>query len=55
MSHEIAHGFTEKSSDLVYAGQSGGLNEGYSDIMGALMEFYLNDSEDTPDFTVAEA
>ena len=55
VAHEIAHGFTEKSSDLFYFGQSGGLNEGYSDIMGVLLEFHLDDSMDTPDFTVGEA
>lgn len=38
----------------MYAYQPGGLNEGYSDIIGATMEFVLNDSEDTPDFTLGE-
>ena len=25
---EIAHGFTNKASDLIYGGESGGMNEG---------------------------
>ena len=28
---EIAHAFTDKGSDLVYAGESGGMNEGLSE------------------------
>lgn len=52
--HELAHGITNYASGLVYAYQPGGLNEGYSDIIGATMEFVLNDSEDVADFTLGE-
>jgi Zn-dependent metalloprotease len=38
--HEIDHGFTSKHSNLTYAGQSGGLNEGFSDIAGKTAEAY---------------
>ncbi len=38
--HEITHGVTVASSDLVYADESGGLNEGMSDIMGAVCEWF---------------
>lgn len=38
--HEIAHGMTEKTAGLVYEGQSGGINEAMSDIMGTAVEFY---------------
>ncbi|MFZ2315981.1 MAG: M4 family metallopeptidase [Gammaproteobacteria bacterium] len=38
--HEIAHGFTEQHSDLQYYGQSGGLNEAFSDMAGVSAEFY---------------
>ena len=38
--HEINHGFTSNHSDLIYANQSGGLNEGFSDIAGTVAEFY---------------
>ena len=54
IAHEIGHGYTEKSSNLEYFGQSGGLNEGYSDILGTLLEFHVNDSQDTPDFLIGE-
>jgi len=52
--HELAHGVTNYASGLVYAYQSGGLNEGYSDIVGATMEYVINDSKDTPDFNLGE-
>jgi pseudolysin/vibriolysin len=39
-SHEISHGFTEQNSNLQYSGQSGGMNEAYSDIAGEAAEFY---------------
>ena len=42
VAHEINHGFTEFHSNLEYAGMSGGLNESFSDIAGALAEFNLD-------------
>jgi pseudolysin/vibriolysin len=39
-SHEISHGYTEQNSNLAYTGQSGGMNEAYSDIAGEAAEFY---------------
>jgi len=39
-SHEISHGYTEQNSNLQYSGQSGGMNEAYSDIAGEAAEFY---------------
>ena len=39
-SHEISHGYTEQNSDLEYIGQSGGMNEAYSDIAGEAAEYY---------------
>lgn len=52
--HEIYHGVTRHSSGLVYSGQSGGLNEAYSDIFGTVIEFFVDDYSDPPDFTIAE-
>ncbi|CAB9502701.1 Neutral protease [Seminavis robusta] len=52
--HELSHGITAYSSGLVYQYQSGGLNEGFSDIVGATMEFYINDDKDTPDYDLGE-
>lgn len=40
VAHEINHGFTEFHSALVYSGQSGGLNESFSDIAGTAAEFF---------------
>ncbi|HDI3043110.1 TPA: M4 family metallopeptidase, partial [Clostridium botulinum] len=36
--HELSHGVTEKQSNLVYANESGALNESFSDIMGTAIE-----------------
>jgi bacillolysin len=41
VAHEITHGVTEFSSNLVYEGESGALNEAFSDIMGTGAEFFL--------------
>ncbi len=38
--HEITHGVTRHSANLVYQGESGALNESFSDIFGAAVEFY---------------
>lgn len=37
IAHEITHGVTETSSNLVYRDQSGALNESFSDIMGTII------------------
>jgi len=38
--HEMGHGVTNATSDLVYSGESGGLNESHSDITGEVVEAY---------------
>ncbi|OCH97103.1 zinc protease [Legionella jamestowniensis] len=38
--HEISHGFTEQHSNLEYYGQSGGMNEAFSDMAAQAAEFY---------------
>ncbi|MDQ2819924.1 MAG: M4 family metallopeptidase [Pseudomonadota bacterium] len=38
--HEMGHGVTAATSDLVYSGESGGLNESSSDINGEATEAY---------------
>jgi vibriolysin len=45
-SHEIAHGFTEFNSDLVYKDQSGGMNEAFSDMAGEAADFYSQGKND---------
>lgn len=41
VAHEICHGFTEQHSDLQYYGQSGGLNEAFSDMAGIAAEYFV--------------
>ena len=38
VAHELTHGVTEYSSNLVYANESGALNEAWSDIFGAMVD-----------------
>lgn len=40
-SHEVGHAICEFTSDLVYARESGAMNEGFSDIWGAAVEAYV--------------
>ena len=39
VAHELAHGVTQYSAGLVYANEYGALNESFSDIFGAAVEF----------------
>ncbi len=39
--HELSHGVTGFTSRLIYQGESGALNEAFSDIMGTSIEFYF--------------
>ena len=39
--HEISHAFTAQHSKLVYIGQSGAMNESFSDIAGNAIEVYV--------------
>ncbi|MBJ6762485.1 M4 family metallopeptidase [Myxococcaceae bacterium JPH2] len=39
--HEMSHGVMANTAALIYAEESGGLNEANSDIMGTMVEFYL--------------
>jgi bacillolysin len=41
VAHEISHGVTEYSSNLIYLNESGALNEAFSDIMGTNVEFFF--------------
>jgi len=44
--HEISHGYTEQHSNLAYTGQSGGMNEAYSDIAGEAAEYFDRGTND---------
>ena len=43
VAHELTHGVTEYSSDLIYQNEPGALNEAFSDMMGAAAEFYFQE------------
>lgn len=38
--HEFTHAVTENTANLTYQNESGALNESFSDVFGALVEFY---------------
>ena len=40
VAHEFAHGITDYTSDLVYQGESGAINESLSDVLGKALEYY---------------
>jgi Zn-dependent metalloprotease len=40
IAHELSHGVTQYSAKLVYSGQSGALNEHFSDVFGILVKQY---------------
>jgi Zn-dependent metalloprotease len=44
--HEVAHGFTENHSGLIYSSQSGGINESYSDMAGEAAKYYMRGTND---------
>ena len=44
--HEVSHGYTEQNSGLIYSGQSGGMNEAFSDIAGEAAENFMNGTND---------
>jgi Zn-dependent metalloprotease len=53
--HELAHGVTQYTANLVYQGQSGALNESVSDVFGALVEqFSLGQSADEASWLIGE-
>jgi Zn-dependent metalloprotease len=52
--HEMSHGVTSRTAGLIYSGESGGLNEGTSDIMGTNVEFFANNSSDPGDYLIGE-
>ncbi|WKS95224.1 M4 family metallopeptidase [Riemerella columbina] len=43
--HEMTHGVTERSSGLAYRGESGALNEAYSDILGVAVDFWARPNQ----------
>jgi bacillolysin len=55
--HELTHGVTEFTSNLIYENESGALNEAFSDIMGTSVEFFFQPVGGAPmqaDYLVGE-
>ncbi|MFF8590422.1 M4 family metallopeptidase [Streptomyces sp. NPDC015220] len=52
--HEMTHGVTSKSAALTYSGESGGLNEATSDILGTMVEWYAANPADPGDYLIGE-
>ncbi|CEJ49478.1 Extracellular metalloprotease [Xanthomonas citri pv. bilvae] len=51
--HELTHGVTERTANLIYQGQSGALNESISDVFGVLIKQYtLGQSADQADWII---
>ncbi|MGW4274500.1 M4 family metallopeptidase [Streptomyces seoulensis] len=52
--HEMSHGVSGALTGWDETGETGGMNEGTSDIFGTMVEFYANNPVDTPDYTMGE-
>lgn len=52
IAHELTHGVTEKTANLIYANASGALNEAWSDILGVAAEAYKTGSH--PDWKLGQ-
>jgi Zn-dependent metalloprotease len=52
--HEMTHGVTENTAGLIGDGEAGGINEATSDIFGTGVEWYANNTSDTPDYLLGE-
>jgi zinc metalloprotease ZmpA len=52
--HEMTHGVTQKTANLNYFGEAGGLNESTSDIFGTMIEYFANHPNDPPDYMWGE-
>ncbi len=50
--HELSHGVTASSSNLVYSNESGALNESFSDIFGVSVDFFARPA--TANWTLAD-
>jgi bacillolysin len=47
IAHELTHGVTEHTSDLIYKDQSGALNESFSDIFGVIINNWYTKGKDS--------
>ena len=55
VAHELAHGVTQYTADLEYSGQSGALNEHFSDVFGsAITQYVLKQDAGQADWLVGD-
>lgn len=57
IAHELTHGVTDYTSQLEYRGEAGALNEAFSDMLGASVEFYFQQpgtARGQADYLIAE-
>ncbi len=57
VAHELSHGVTDYTSQLMYRGESGALNEAFSDIMGTSVEYFFQSPGNGPlhaDYLIGE-
>ncbi len=54
LTHELSHGFTEQHSGLIYTGQSGAINEAFSDMAGEAAKSFVRGGSPS-DFLVGSA
>jgi Zn-dependent metalloprotease/transcriptional regulator CtsR len=58
VAHELSHGVTQCTSNLIYQDESGALNESFSDVLGSSAEFWADqngfDPSVTPDWFIGE-
>ena len=57
VAHELTHGVTEFTSNLIYLNESGALNEAFSDMMGTSVEFFYQPAGSGPlkaDYLIGE-
>jgi Zn-dependent metalloprotease len=52
--HEMTHGVTSRTANLIYSGESGGLNEATSDIFGTVVEYHAGNAADPGDYLIGE-
>jgi bacillolysin len=52
--HEMTHGITSRTAGLTYSGESGALNESWSDVFGAMVELYAEGVETTNTWRIGE-
>jgi len=54
MGHEYTHGIVKSTADLIYSGESGGINESMADVFGTLIEFFAPYKQYSANYIIGE-